>query len=476
MTTRETRGCTPNPRRPLLRLALAGALLLPLAGGLTLATETAEAAKPKLTFTLDVKDFTLDNGMRVYVVEDHSTPAFTINITYDVGSIDEVPGRTGFAHFFEHMMFQGSKNLPDNAIGEYTEKAGGYINAGTSFDTTAYFHVIPSQYLDMVLWGEADRLANLEITEEAFEVQRNAVKSEKDRGDNQPFAKAIESMIAELFEATPYAHLPIGSLEDLNAAQAKDTEDFFKVYYRPNNAVMVIVGDVDFENVKERVNHYFGGIAKGDPKPPAPKGEVIRGRKIEKKVEDDKAQQSQWLWAWPTVGDDHPDRPAVDLLGNILFGGNSARIPKLFTDDKKWTAFAGGGHLFAFRDSGAMLFFGVPTTEGETKLADAKTALEAELAKIAKSGVSAKELEKAINMKLMESVSTLATNSGRANAIAQGALWYGDPKRMLSDLERYGNVTTKDIKRVAEQYLNGNWVFYELVPAAGGPSLTGMPK
>ncbi|MFV8751232.1 M16 family metallopeptidase [Nannocystaceae bacterium ST9] len=461
-------------RRPLLRLALAGALMMPLVGGLAL-TGPAEAAKPKLTFDLDVKEFTLDNGLRVYVVEDHSTPAFTINITYDVGSVDEVPGRTGFAHFFEHMMFQGSKNLPDNAIGEYTERAGGYINAGTSFDTTAYFHVIPSQYLDMVLWGEADRLANLEITDEAFEVQRNAVKSEKDRGDNQPFAKAIEQMIAELFEKTPYSHLPIGSLEDLDAAKAKDAEDFFKIYYRPNNAVMVIVGDVEFDHVKERVEHYFGGIAKGDPKPPAPKGEVIRGRKIEKKVTDDKAQQTQWLWAWPTVGDDHPDRPAVDLLGNILFGGASARIPKLFTDEKQWTAFAGGGHLFAFRDSGAMLFFGVPKPEGEKNLEEAKKLLEAELTKIAKKGIDAKELEKAINMKLMESVSTLATNSGRANAIAAGALWYGDSKRMLSDLDRYRTVTTKDIKRVAELYLNGNWVFYELVPA-GGPNLGAMPK
>ncbi len=140
------------------------------------------------------------------------------------------------------------------------------------------------------------------------------------------------------------------------------------------------------------------------------------------------------------------------------------------------TAFAGGGHLFAFRDSGAMLFFGVPTSEGEKALEDAKKALAAELTNIAKKGVSAKELEKAINMKLMESVSTLATNSGRANAIAQGALWYGDPKRMLSDLDRYAAVKPADIKRVAEQYLNGNWVFYELVPAAGGASLTGMPK
>jgi zinc protease len=443
---------------------MASALALPMLGVVTLAPP-AHAAKEKLKIELDTQTFTLDNGLRVYVVEDHSTPAFNINITYDVGSRDEVPGRTGFAHFFEHMMFQGSKNLPDNMVGEYTERAGGNINAGTSFDQTLYYHNIPSQYLDMVLWGEADRLEFLEITKEPFEAQRAAVKSEKDRSDNQPFAKAIEELISVLFEGTPYSHMPIGSLEDLNAAEAKDAEEFFKTYYVPNNAVMVIVGDVDFANVKDRVTHYFGGIARGaDPAPP-PTSNIVRGRKIERRMPDDKAQQTQWVWAWPTVGDDHPDRPALDLLGNVLFGGESSRLPKLLTDDKKWTAGAGGGHAFAFRDAGGMLFFGVPTPEGEKHLDDVKQLLSGELATIAKKGVSGKELEKAINQQLMNTVSALATNSGRASAIANGALFYDDPKRVLTDLDRYALVTTKDIKRVAAEYLNDNWVFYELVPA-----------
>ena len=251
---------TVRRRKTHLRLALAGALALPVLGALTVAAPAVFAAPQDLKIELDVQSFTLDNGLRVYVVEDHSTPAFTFNMTYDVGSRDEVPGRTGFAHFFEHMMFQGSKNLDDNMIGEYTERAGGYINAATSFDQTVYFHAIPSQYLDMILWGEADRLQYLEITQEPFEVQRSAVKSEKDRSENQPFFKAFETLVAELFEGTPYAHMPIGSLEDLNAAEAKDAEEFFKTYYVPNNAVMVIVGDVDFNTVKERVTHYFGGI------------------------------------------------------------------------------------------------------------------------------------------------------------------------------------------------------------------------
>ncbi len=456
---------TVRRRNTPLRLALAGALALPVLGALTVAPPTVQAAKQELEIELDIQSFTLDNGLRVYVVEDHSTPAFTINITYDVGSRDEVPGRTGFAHFFEHMMFQGSKNLDDNMIGEYTERAGGYVNAGTSFDQTIYYHNIPSQYLDMVLWGEADRLQYLEITQEPFEVQRSAVKSEKDRSENQPFFKAFEQMVAELFEGTPYSHMPIGSLEDLNAAAAKDAEEFFKTFYVPNNAVMVIVGDVDFATVEDRVTHYFGEIPRGADKPTPPNSEMVRGRKIEKQIGDDKAQQTQWVWAWPTVGDEHPDRPAIDLLGNILFGGESARVPKILTDEKKWTAGAGGGHMFAFRDAGGMIFFGVPTPEGEKHLDDAKQLLSSELAKIAKKGVSSKELEKAINQQLMQSVSTLATNSGRASAIANGALFYNDPKHVLTDLDRYRTVTTKDIKRVAAEYLNDNWVFYELVPA-----------
>ena len=380
------------------RAALCAALAVPVLGIALTSPPTAEAAKKtELKVELDIQDFTLDNGLRVYVVEDHSTPAFNISIIYDVGSRDEVAGRTGFAHFFEHMMFQGSKNLADNMIAEYTERAGGNLNAGTSFDQTLYYHNIPSQYLDMVLWGEADRLEYLEITQEAFEVQRSAVKSEKDRSANQPFFEGIEQMIGEIFEGTPYSHMPIGSLEDLNAAEAKDAEEFFKTYYVPNNAVMVIVGDVDFATAKERVTHYFGGIAKGAEPPPPPESKMIRGRKIEKEYADDKAQQTQWLWAWPTVGDDHPDRPAIDLLGQIMMGSESARIPKIVTDEKKWTAAAGGGHAFAFRDAGGMLFFAVPTPEGEKQLDALKKLLVDEFAKVAKKGVSKKELEKATN-------------------------------------------------------------------------------
>lgn len=430
------------------------------------ATADAAPAKSKkakgIELDIPLQSFTLENGMRVYVVEDHSTPAFNINIMYDVGSRDEVKGRTGFAHFFEHMMFQGSKNVPDNMIGEYTERAGGVVNAGTSFDETFYWHSIPSQYLDMVLWGEADRLENLEITQDAFEVQRSAVKSEKDRSDNNPQTKAFEYLVQDVFAGTPYDHMPIGSLEDLNAAEAEDTQQFFDTYYRPNNCVMVIVGDVEFANVQERVTHYFGGIAKGEPKPPPPKSEQVRGKKVERTIEDSRVKQPLFVVAWPTVGDDHEDRIALDLLGAALFGGESARVPKIIVDEKKLSAFAGGGHALVLRDAGAMVLFGLPLEGAD--LEEVKTVLKAELAKVAKKGLSKKELKKVYNQTMVGTVSTLATNAGRSSAIASGAIRYDDPKAILKELDKLQEVTNADIKRVAAKYLDENWAFYELRP------------
>jgi zinc protease len=449
--------------RVVSKLALLGALTLGLASPIALSPAPVSAAKKNkgLDLEMDVKSFTLENGLRVYVVEDHSTPAFNITLYYDVGSVDEVEGRTGFAHFFEHMMFQGSKNMGPMAIAEYTTRAGGNMNASTSFDVTRYYHNLPSNYLDMILWGESDRLRSLEITDETFEVQRAAVKSEKDRAENQPFFSALqEHFLPTVFAGTPYSHPPIGSLEDLNAAKTADVQAFFDKYYRPNNCTMVLVGDLDFAEVQEKVGKYFGDIPKGEAKPPTPASEQKHGEKIEKRIEDDKAKQGAYLVGWPTVGDDHPDRPALDLLGEILFGGDSARVNKILTDDKKLTVATFGGHQ-GLRNAGMVQFIAVP--KDSTKPEDVKSVLSEELTKIAKKGVSKKELEKAINSRLLSTVSTLATNQGRADAIAVGALWYDDPKRIITDLEKYREVTNKDIKRVAAEYVNENWIFFELV-------------
>lgn len=469
----------PSLFRSPLKLTLA-ALLGLTSVGVGTATAPAEAhakgkKKSAIEFDLPVQTFQLDNGLNVYVVEDHSTPAFTFQLFYDVGSIDEEQGKTGLAHFFEHMMFMGSEKLGKFMIGEYTEKAGGRINAGTSYDYTVYYHEIPSNYLDMILWGESDRLANLILKPEPFEVQRAAVISEKDRSENAPFAKAIQwEFLPDLMSDSPYVHSVIGTQEDLDNMTLEDATDFFGRFYSPNNAHMVIVGDVDFAEVQAKVGEYFGAIPKGPERPPTPNVKPAEERprqKVEKKVEDDKAQQTIYLVGWRSVDEGHPDRPALDLLANILFTGSSARIPKVLTDEKQLTAFAGGTHL-VFRHDGALFMQMAPA--GDASADDLKKALLEELAKVKKKGIGSKELQKAIRIELMETINTLATNSGRASAIGMGAMFYDDPKRIISDLERYEAVTTKDIKRVANKYLDENWVFYELGPAEGNaPTMMG---
>ncbi|MGB1699913.1 MAG: M16 family metallopeptidase [Nannocystaceae bacterium] len=227
----------------------------PLALGALFAA-TPATAKPKaapITLDLPVQSFTLENGLRVFVVEDHSTPALALTLFYDVGAADEVPGKTGLAHFFEHMMFMGSETLPRCAVMENTKNAGGDANAFTTADITVYLHTIPSNYLDMVLWGEADRLGALTMTEELFEVQRAAVISEKDRQGNQAFAQIVQRQyVPELTPGSPYTHEVIGTDEDLAAMNLGDAQRFFDQYYTPQNAIMVLVGDLDFENARAR--------------------------------------------------------------------------------------------------------------------------------------------------------------------------------------------------------------------------------
>jgi zinc protease len=424
----------------------------------------AKKAEPrKLDVELPIKEFTLENGLRLYVVEDHSTPAFNISMLYKVGSVDEVKGRTGFAHFFEHMMFMGSKNLGRFKVGENTENAGGNFNAFTSYDQTVYFHNLPSNYVDMVLWGESDRLRALDFTEEGFETQRAAVKSEKDIGDNRPYSKAIqEDMFGTVFEGTPYGHNVIGSLDDLNNAEVGDTKAFFDRYYMPNNCYMVVVGDVEAESFKAKVEQYFGDIPAGELPPPPAHKDQMRGRKIDKFVADDKAKQTIYVVGWPSVGDTHKDAPALALLGQILLGGESSRIPKILQDEKKYVVGAGGGHLSLI--AGGMMFAQLVPKDGVSKAKIQEVVLE-QIKLMAEKGPTDAELAKARNAQLMESLSTLATNNGRALAIAMGAAYHGDPKHVITQLDAYAKITKEDVQRAAREYVNENWVFYEVGPA-----------
>ncbi len=422
-------------------------------------------------FDMPIQNFDLANGLRVFVVEDHSTPSFNMTLLYDVGSRDEVQGRTGFAHLFEHMMFEGSKNVPPMGHLTFVQRVGGNNNAGTSYDMTMYYNNLPSQYLELGLWLESDRLRSLEITDANFENQRKAVKEEKSmRMDNVPYSGAIQNWLSDAWKGTGYGHTVIGSIEDLEAAQTPDVQAFFDKYYSPNNAVLVFVGDVDFADLKTKVEKYFGDIKRGPDRIPTPPGTIDKSKPFERSVDDPLAQQALYLLGWHTVGQTNPDRYALDLLGNILLVGESARIPKILQDEKKLVAFAGGAH-FSQRDAGLVFVQAMPLP---TSNFDAiKQVIRDEVAKVQKSGISPRELQKAINSEIMGTVSTLATNQGRASSIANGALFYNDPKRVLTDLQKYQEVTPADIKRVANEYLGANWLTLEIKPAAGKANMMG---
>ncbi|MCX4247641.1 M16 family metallopeptidase [Paraliomyxa miuraensis] len=454
-------------RRAAATLAVLGALVTGAAAPSSASAAVSargETTGSVLGIEMKVKHFTLGNGLRVFVLEDHSTPMFAMHIAYHVGSRDEQPGRTGFAHLFEHMMFKGSGSVPDGGHFKYINEAGGTLNAFTTADVTQYHEVVPSHYLDMVLWLESDRLRSLAVTDENFENQRAAVKEEKAmRYDNRPYIKALRTFFSDAWAGTGYGHTTIGSEEDLSAAATSDIQGFFDTYYVPNNAVMAIVGDVDYAEVERKVDERFGNIPRGPDRAPRPAiDHSMRGPYV-RTIEDPLAPQPLYLIGWKTVPTHDPDHAPVRILMSVLLRGDSSRITRLLKDERRMvvasvpTEGIGGGI-----DAGVAAGAFVPSPgHGFDAI---KAVVKAEVGKVKKRGISPKELQKAINQLTVDTVSDLATNNGRARGIAQGALFYDDPVHALSELESYRKVTPKDIKRVANRYLTDDWLTLEIVP------------
>ena len=423
-----------------------------------------EKIEKDLGLSVGLQSFMLDNGLQVFVVEDHSTPAFSLHFGFAVGSRDEDEGRSGFAHLFEHMMFKGSKNIPEGGHFKYIEGAGGQTNAFTSHDQTHYFDTLPSHYLDMALWLEADRLRSLEVTDENFENQRSAVKEEKAlRIDNVPYAGAVLDFMAQIWTGTGYGHSPIGTIEDLEAATTNDAQAFFDRWYAPNNATLTIVGDVDFQDVRAKVQQYFGDIPRGQDRPAFPAVDHRQTSPMVKKVEDPLARQPLYVIGWKTAPQTHADSPALELLLNILLRGDSSRITKILKDEKQLVLESLSlGQDFGGVDAGSVTSAFIPV-EGVGFEAIEKVVKE-EIQKVKKRGITKQELEKAVNQVTVDTVQTFATNQGRAFSITKGAVLFEDPLHAMSELAAYRAVTAKDIKRVANQYLTDNWLVLQVVP------------
>jgi predicted Zn-dependent peptidase len=407
---------------------------------------------PASTRGLAITEHRLANGLRVVLSEDHLTPVTAVCLWYDVGSRHEVKERTGLAHLFEHLMFQGSANVSNNGHFELVQGAGGSLNGTTSFERTNYFETMPAHQLELALWLEADRMGSLlaALDETSMENQRDVVKNERrQRYDNVPYGTAFEKLTALSFpDGHPYHHTPIGSMADLDAATLEDARTFFRTYYAPNNAVLAIVGDLDPEQTIAWVEKYFGTIPAHDGKQPPREGalpEVI-GEEIRELVHEDVPSRAL-MAAYRLPHDGTREADAADLALTILGSGESSRLyNRLVRRDR--TAVAAGFGLLRLSGAPSLGWLDVKTS-GDATIDRIETAVDEELARFAAEGPSAEELERAQAQIEREWLDRLATVAGRADELCRYAVLFGDPKLLNDALGKVLDITAEEVRAVA---------------------------
>ncbi len=430
---------------------------------LALSLPIALSAQERTEFT----DYRLDNGLRVILVEDNSVPIVTVNVWYDVGSANERTGRSGFAHLFEHMMFEGSKNVANDEHSSLIQRAGGTLNGTTDEDRTAYFETLPANRLNLGLWLEADRMRSLTITTENLDTQRNAVQEERRlRIDNQPYAGAFLASTTMLYDSTtcfPYAHEVIGSMEDLNAADATDVQEFFDAYYAPGNATLVVVGDFDEPNARKLIRQYFSDIP-GRDTPRSPSCEWSVGTEAQETVwEDPLANLPMVLVGFRTPAHDHNDAKAIQLLASILGGGESSRLNRALVRNAQSAVQTAS---FSAQHRHGSPFTVLAIANQGVDAATIADQLHAEVARLITDGVTEAELEKAKNSYRSSDIFGRQTTFAVAQNIQHYAHFHDSLAEMYTDLDGYMDVTADDMLRVARTYLaRENSLTITVVPA-----------
>ncbi len=423
----------------------------------------AAVRPPKLQY----QTMLLPNGLRVILSEDHSTPIVHVSIWYHVGSKNERAGRTGFAHLFEHMMFKGSKNVEPELHTSLIASVGGRSNAYTTEDETVFWQTFPQQYLPLVLWLEADRMATLRVNEEAFKREREVVKEERRmRVENQPYGRLNEIIYDHAFVTHPYKHPTIGSMADLEAASIEDVREFHRTYYVPENATVTIVGDFDVAHTRELVTQYFARIAKAAK--PVP-------RDIPKEPTQTKEKRVIVEEAWPLPAvvvayhvtyDGHPDAYPLHITSKILSDGQSARIPRelVYTKRLALTAF-GSGNI----TEDPNLFYAVAIVQpGQTPQA-AEQALIAEFEKLKRESVTANELQRAKNQWARDYIVSRESNQDKAMHLAHAAVIHNDITTADGEFDIFMKVTVADVQRVARTYFTeSNRVVLHVLPKGAG--------
>lgn len=403
---------------------------------------------------IEFVEYDLDNGLHVILHQDKTTPIVAVSVMYHVGSKNENPDRTGFAHFFEHLMFEGSENIDRGQFDKYVQHAGGTLNANTSFDRTYYFEILPSHQLALGLWLESERMLHAKVDMKGIETQREVVKEERrQRVDNQPYGTVLEESFKRAFTEHPYHWPIIGYMEHLEAAQEEDYKQFYRDFYVPNNAVLSIAGDIDIKETKALVEKYFGPIP-GSAKP------VYRPDTVEPPLDGevvdtvyDNIQLPAVIQTYRIPAQGTEEYYAVDMLARLLASGESSRMYKELVDEQEKALFVGNFPL-SLEDPGAALAFGV------CNMGVSPDELESEMNKIVeetqKELISEREFQKLRNQIENEFVTSNSRMAGIAESLATYYMFYGNTDLINSEIDRYMAVTREDIREAARKYFTAD--------------------
>ncbi|HTK95516.1 MAG TPA: pitrilysin family protein [Terriglobales bacterium] len=408
---------------------------------------TKAAAIPPLKYS----DTKLANGLRVIIAEDHSAPVFGIAVTYNVGAHNERPGRTGFAHLFEHMMFEGSENVGKGEHFILVENNGGGMNGTTTEDRTNYFEVLPKNQLELALFLEADRMGHLAFTQEKLDNQRKAVQEERRLGiDNEPYGKSELEIDNLSYDNFAYKHSVIGEMSDLNAASLQDVEEFFRVYYAPNNAVVTLVGDLDTQAAHALVEKYFGSF-KSQPTPAVPNlDEPEHYGERREVITDPLARLPMLLISYHIPRGNTPDNYAMQVLSNILSGGRSSRMYQHLVKEKQLAT-----SVDAQPDSrvGPSMFYIQAMPRPGVKPEDLEKAIYDEIAAVQKDGVTAAEMEKARTNQRRAQIQARQSSLTTAIRLGQYTVFFNEPDLINTVYDKYSAVTAEQVKAAAAKYL-----------------------
>ncbi len=415
---------------------------------IAVAVSAVSAQMNKIEFV----EYTLDNGLHVILHQDNSTPIVAVTTSYHVGSKNEKKDRTGFAHFFEHLLFEGSENIDRGQIDRYIQNAGGALNAFTTHDRTVYFEILPSNQINLGLWIESERMLHAKVDIKGIETQREVVKEEKrQRYDNQPYGTVLLEALSHSFKEHPYQWSPIGSMEHLDAAEEKDYKQFYKDFYVPNNAVLSIAGDLDIEETKKMIDLYFADI-------PRSKKPIYRPNIVEppllKEVRDtvyDNIQLPAVIQSYRIPAQGTPDYYAVSMLSTLLADGPSSRLSKALVDEQQKALFVGNFPL-SLEDPSISIAFGIANMGVEIQ--DLEAAMDAEVARVQNELIGDREFQKLRNKVENDFIVQNSGVQNRAAALANYHLFFGDANLINTEIDKYLAVTKEDIQRVAKKYFS----------------------